>query len=289
MTTDSIFQYLGHLEDVDYLAAIVTSTPRLELCNKIETLLRSEDNETVGLTCLFITDLVLFGSRHSDCKEFIENYPQSSIVKTLEELVFSPNHFTCKQAIYTLGKTCRYNSLATLNIAFATLRDTAPLILPRLLGEMGWLGAENFWDLVELMMSSQIYITRWAVVDVLHEFNGDDARVQDELFQRKYRCFNRLRQDSNTYVRSEAEYEYQLLKFRSEGYELTRAERKKKRKALESQYKPALWFDRISNAFTNYLHTKGLRQYSVNELEAFIADMDRVKIHKNSIDINKNM
>lgn len=270
MLVTKILQYLGHIQDVDYLAAIVNSKPLAELCNTINTLLQSDDDETVGLTCLFITDLLLFGKRHPDCKEFIEQYPQSSIVKTLEELVFSTNYFICKQAIYTLGKTCSYDSVTTLNQAFAKLRDTNPLVLPRLLGELGWLGAENFWELLDSMMSSPVYITRWAVIAVLREFNGDD-----ELLQRKRRYVDRLRQDINIHVRLEAEYEYQLLQLRIEGHELSRAERKKKRKDLERQYKPALRFAYILSAFTNYLSTQGSMQYSVDELETFVTGMAR--------------
>ncbi|MBE9182763.1 HEAT repeat domain-containing protein [Oculatella sp. LEGE 06141] len=268
MLAAKILQYLGHLQDVDYLAAIVNSTPSAELCNTINILLQSEDDETVNLTCLFIRDLLLFGNRHPDCKEFIEKYPQSSIVKTLEGLVFSTNHFICEQAIYTLGKTCSYDSANILSQAFAKLRDIDPLVLPRLLGELGWLGAENFWELLDLMMSSPVYVTRWAVIAVLHEFNSDD-----ELLERKRRYVAQLRQDINIHVRLEAEYEYQLLRFRSEGHELSRAERKKKRKDLERQYKPALCFACVVSAFTNYLYTQGLMQYSVDELETFIIDM----------------
>jgi hypothetical protein len=273
MSPDNILQYLDHLQDVDYLAAIVTSISPLELCNTINSLLQSDDDDTVGLTCLFITDLVLFGNRHSDCKEFINNYPQSTIVQTLEQIVFSTNHFIRKQAIYTLGKTCSYDSVDILNQAFIQFRDTDPLILRRLIGEMGWLGAENFWELLDSMTNSQVDVTRWAVIDVLHEFIGDDARVQDELFQYKWKCVEQLRQDSNFYVHSEAEYEYQLLKFRSETHEQSKVERKKKRKELEHPYKPKLCFAYVSNRFLYDLHTKGLKEYSIRELEAFIAQI----------------
>lgn len=121
-------------------------------------------------------------------------------------------------------------------------------------------------------------MARWAVVAVLSEFIGDDATVQDELFQNKLRYTEQLRQDSNILIQSEAEYEYQLLKFRSSAYNLARAERKKKRKDLERQYKPAFSFSHISNAFTNHLYIKGLAQYSVAELEAFILDMTKACI-----------
>ena len=268
----SVLHYLDYLQDVDYLAAIVNSASAAKLCNIINELLQSGDIETVDSTCLFIRDLVLYGSRHPDSERFVQDYPKSSIVTTLEQLLFSPNHFIRRQAVYTLGKTCSYGSIEALNQAFSALRDTDPILLPRVIGEMGWLGAENFWALLDSMMSSPVYLTRWAVIAVLHEFVGDDAQVQDELFQSKLRCVEQLRQDSNVLIQAEAEYEYQLLKFRSELCNLPKTDRKKKRKALEKQYKPAFCFDYISSLFTNYLYKEALTQYSVGELEAFTSN-----------------
>lgn len=273
MIATSILHYLDRLEDIDYLAAIVNSVSSAELCKIVNELLQSENDATVSSTCLFIRDLVLFGSRNPDCEKFCQGYSESSIVTTLEQLLFSPNHFICKEVVYTLGKTCSYDSLPMLNQAFNTLRDIDPILLPRLIGEMGWLGTENFWALIESMTTSPVYMTRWAVIDALSQFVGDDARVQDELFHSKFRFTEQLRRDSNILIQSEAEYEYQFLKFRSETYHLPKAERKKKRKYLERHYKPTFCFANISLAFTKYLYTEGLRQYSVGELEAFISNM----------------
>ncbi|HLO49337.1 MAG TPA: HEAT repeat domain-containing protein [Kamptonema sp.] len=272
MVVTSILYYLDRLQDVDYLATIVNSVSSVELCKIINELLQSEDNEIVSSTCLFIRDLVLFSSQHPDCKKFVEGYSESAIVKTLEKLLFSPNHFVRKEAVYTLGKTCSYGSIQALNQAFIVWRDTDPILLPILIGEMGWLGTENFGALLESTISSQVYMTRWAIINVLADFMVNDAQLH-ELFQAQFRFIEQLRQDSNTFIKSEAEYEYQLLKFRSEIHNLLKAERKKKRKDLERQYKPAFTFASISNRFTYYLGTKGLTQYSVDELELFISDL----------------
>lgn len=252
MIKSKILHYLNYLQDVNYLAEIVNSVSDTELCNIINELLQSGDDEIISSTCLFIRDLLVLGSRPHNREKFIKGYPESLIIKNLEQLLFSPNHFTCKQVVYTLGKACSYNSISVLNQAFSTYRDTDPILLPRLIGEMGWLGAENFWALLDSMMSSFLYMTRWAVVNVLSEFVGDDAQVKDELFQSKLRCIEQLRQDSNILIQSEAEWEYQLLQFRSSTYNSPRAERKKKRKDLERQYKPAFSYTHISSAFTNH-------------------------------------
>ncbi|MBD2078830.1 HEAT repeat domain-containing protein [Leptolyngbya sp. FACHB-17] len=274
MITGKILQYLNHLQDNDFIAEVITSKPLTELCDIINTLLRSKDEEVVSLACLFIRDLIQLNRDHPSCKEFAEKYPQSSIVKTVEQLLFSTSHFIRRHAIYTLGKTCSYNSVGALNRAFIELRDTDPLMLPWLIGEMRWLGAENPWELVESMMASSSFMTRWAVLENL-EYSYRD--VQDELYERVCQYLERLRQDLNTYVRQETEYKYQLLRFRSEMDKLPKADRKKRRRALEHEYNPSLHFSSISSAFTYHLSTKGLEQYSVDELEAFVTDMARVR------------
>lgn len=135
-----ILHYLSHLQDIDYFAAIVNSVSDTELCNIINELLQSGDNEIIGSTCLFNQDLLILGSRHHNREKFVKGYPESLIVKNLEQLLFSPNHFTRKQVVYTLGKACSYSSTKVLNQAFNIYRDTDPILLPRLIGEMGWLG-----------------------------------------------------------------------------------------------------------------------------------------------------
>ncbi|MDJ1181784.1 hypothetical protein [Roseofilum casamattae] len=74
-------------------------------------------------------------------------------------------------------------------------------------------------------------------------------------------------------IRAEAEYNYQLLKARRETYNLPRAERKKKLKAIDREYKPEFSFLGISTRFGHYIHTKKPANYSIDELEAFIYGM----------------
>ncbi len=274
MITEKILQYLNHLQDNDFIAEVVTLKSLTELCDVINALLRSEDEEVISLTCLFIRDLIQFNRDHPSCKEFVKKYPQSSVVKTVEQLLFSTSHFVRRHAIYTLGKTCSYNSVEALNRAFVEFRDTDPLMLPWLIREMKWLGAENLWELIESMMGSSSFMTRWAVLEEIEYSYGD---AQDKLCGRVCQYLERLRQDLNTYVRQEAEYKYRLLRLRSEIDNLPKADRKKRRRALEREYKPLMHFSGISIAFTYQLSTKGLEQYSVAELEAFVTDMARVR------------
>jgi hypothetical protein len=266
-----ILQYLDHFQDIDYLAQIVNSISVVKLFNIIDELLKSEDSDKVRLTCNFIQDLVLLAPPHPDCKNFGQDFLESSIITTLEELVFSSNHFTRNQVIYTLGKTSSYRSIPALNQAFNKFLDTDPILLPRLVFEMGWLGAENFRSLVDPIISSPIFMTRWAVISMLPGFFGDDA--QDELFPGRLRCLEQLRGDSNPLIQAEAEYEYQLLKFRSNMHNLPKADRKKQLKLLGQQYKPVYCFDHMSMMFENYLYTKEITEYSIDDLVIFISNI----------------
>ncbi len=120
------------------------------------------------------------------------------------------------------------------------------------------------------MMSSPVYATRWAVLDVLQEFNSNEIEEENELYQGKLRCVEQLRQDLNSYVRLEAEYEYQLLIFRYESHEVPKTERRKKRKEVIRQYKPVHCFAEISVKFINDLYNQKSKKYSISELELFI-------------------
>ena len=268
---NQILNSFSFFQDSDRFAAVVNSTSSEELCNIINGLLRSEYFDKVGYTCGFIRDLVMFGRGNPDCERFVKDYLEYSIIETLEELLFSPYHHIRQLTIYTLGKICSYKSLPALNRAFTAFRDTDPILLPRLISEMNWLGEPNFWELINSMMKSSVYITRWAVIDIL----GKSAEIQmeDELYPEKFQYIELLRGDSNILVRTQAEYEYQLLKVRREILNLPKPQRRKRRKEVERKYKPNLCFYHVEMSFRNYAGKNKLRQCSLGELEAFILNL----------------
>ncbi len=89
----SILNYLGYLQDTEYMAKIITSASYQEVAANINSLLESENEEIVGSTCLFINDLALMGYREQDvCKKFVDSYFWSAIVETLEHLLSEIKH-----------------------------------------------------------------------------------------------------------------------------------------------------------------------------------------------------
>lgn len=257
--------------DLDYLLNIVNTLSFAEIEKHICQLLKSSDAETVSETCFAIRDLIVsYSHRYNEFAEFGAKYPESSIVTTVESLLFYKNRNTVHSAIYTLGKTCSYSSIPALNKAFYHLRDTDPFILPRLFCEMSWLGLENFWELVDSMIYSEVDFTRWAVINLLPEFiyENEEGYIHI-LFHDKFKYLEHLKQDSNEFVRIEADHKYRMLDFKRIAEDLAKKERNKKRKELEKEYQSILNFDSLSMSFERYLSYKKFNSYTISQLEDF--------------------
>lgn len=254
--------------DLNCFLNIVNNLSFSEIEKIICKLLRSSDREIVSETCFAIRDLIVRGGRRSELTEFREKYRESLIVKTVESLLFSENRNIVLDAIYTLGKTCSYSSIPALNKAFYHHKDTDPFILSRLFCEMSWLGLENFWELIDSMIKSHNDFTRWAAIQELPAFVDEDCE-KSILFDEKSKYLEVLKQDSNKFIRIEAEHRYKMIEFQTVEAELPKKERNKKRKDLENQYKSILNFDSLSMSFSNYLSYKKTNNYTISQLEEF--------------------
>ncbi|MCT7972248.1 HEAT repeat domain-containing protein [Laspinema olomoucense] len=271
MVKTNILNYLSYLNDSDYIAEIVSS---LGADETLIQLLHSEELETIAATCLFITDAVLLGSQNQICQEAWESHSKGAIVPELERLVLSDNHFIRQQVIYTLGKICSYDSIPILLRAFHQFRDQDPILLPRLVGELFWLGVDHPGDVIQSMIASPQYLTRWAVLKILPEFIHNSPDETDERFLMRYKFCESLCDDSNFLIQAEAKYEYQFLKLnlRRRQENLSKSEYKKQKKELQ-RLKPGLSFFQVSGQFNNYLYENRLYNYSIEELETFVGQL----------------
>jgi hypothetical protein len=271
MLKPKILNYLNYLNDSDYLAEIVKS-PKAD--ETLIQLLHREDLETINATCLLIRDYVRLASQNPICQEGWESHSKGVIVPELERLVLSNNHFIRKQVIYTLGKICSYDSIPILLRAFHQFRDQDPILLPRLVGELFWLGVDHPGDIIQSMITSPQYLTRWAVLTILGELIYNSPDETDEIFLMKYKVCESLGEDSNFWVKAEANYEYQFLKLnlRWRPENLSKSEYKKQKKELQG-LKPGLSFYQVSGQFDNHLYGKQLYHYSIEELETFVEQL----------------
>jgi hypothetical protein len=139
--------------ETEELNEVGEMTSAAELFAVLNQLLQSDAPDQVSITLGFIRDFMIL-SRSPEREEISDRYPESSVVQTIEQLLFCPNQITRLNAVCTLGKTCSYGSVNVMTQAFHHFRDRDPILLPRLLGELGWLGGESFDDCVMSCINS---------------------------------------------------------------------------------------------------------------------------------------
>lgn len=268
MLETKVRNYISYLGDSEYMAEVVTSSTAIDTLIK---LLQSNDDEIVGETCLFITDFVLSCSRNDTCKQSWDNELESVIIPQLEHLLFVDNHFIRKQVIYTLGKICSYDSVPVMLNAFHQLRDKDPILLPRLIGELFWLGVDDRCGIIDSMGSSNQYTTRWAAITALGQFIYNSPNEEDETFWIRHKFYHQLRHDTHPLVREEAEYNYQFLELQCRKHKenMSKPEYRKQKKGLK-KLEPFLSFSSIETQFCNYIYAQKLHIYNIEELETFI-------------------
>ncbi len=279
--------------EADELDEVGEMTSADELFTVLNQLLESDDTEAVSMILGFIRDFMTMNVS-PERQKIRDRYPESSLVKTIEQLLFCPNHHMREAAVRTLGKTCSYSSVDTMTHAFYQFRDSDPILLPRLLGELGWLGGKTLDECVISMAESSVYMTRWASIPMLSQF-GD--LHNDEMYQRKSKRFKQFRNDENILIRQEAEYAYQEQRLsreiwvkdqmlRREQREIVRQGKRGNRmkqlhqcrknlsdqqwQGFAKEYEPEIYFDTIASSFSNRLHWLKQADYTIVEFEAFI-------------------
>jgi hypothetical protein len=273
--TQRILDYDKYLSESEYLDEVADAVDAYDLFVGVVELLKSSDEQILSTTLLFVQDIIQWypGEERQSIKE---KYPESIVVRAIEGLLYYPDHWVRKQAGYVLGKTCSYGSLPAMAEAFYHWYESDPLMMRHFVGELGWLGAENFDQMVEKMMTSSYFVTRWISLLFQEELHKDDDIQSREHKQKRW---DHLRNDANHLIRQEAEYEYQLQLFRIKMNSMSREEHqqgkpsyKKARKDLEKTFKPAVSIEGIKGKFESHLSQNELRDYSIEQLEAFIAD-----------------
>jgi len=260
---ERILSYLDFLNDAAYLSALRVEP---ELLGVLDRLLAAGDAEAIGLTCLCIRDLANFGP-DDEREVFRRGLLPSPVVARLEAMLTCGHYGTRREVVFTLAQINSRGSLPALRRAFDLSLDRDPLLLPRLLGEIWWLEAHKSWGLIEVLAASPHFLTRWAAL-------GQDSWIyvgnSKELRVVRSRCLRALRHDENPLVRAEAEYHARRCKFERRDARLSGDEKQQRSRALEA-IRPRLGFYDLEMGFANWMHAQNKGDYSISELEGFIA------------------
>lgn len=262
---DEIRGYRDSTLDGDAADALLERVTVPVLCATLTHVLRANDADAISDACLVPRDCALLASSPRG-DEFDAGLRESGALGQLEELLFADDHFIRAWVVYTLGKISATRSLPVLHKAFAAYRDADPLLVPSLISECIWLGADE-WDLLDQASESPVYLTRWSIIDRLSGLDG--AALDADVYERRrLRYLEALRSEENRVVRDEATYLFQVLTT-AIPRDLPRGERRRRRKALYA-LEPPMTFMTCSIRFNNHLHQLERRSYTVREFEDFI-------------------
>ncbi len=250
-----ILRYLDDgFSDAAYLERAIAALPLSAIFDLICRLLRSLDPEVSLVTMLFVRDAINITGPDPRASAFRAAYPNSAIVKAVEESVFADNYFIRADAIYTLGKTCSYTSRSVLITAFERWHQVDPLLLVRLIGEMYWLQVERMERYVDRLLTSSHYLTRWAVIEIVNTLCNRPPTSK---------WLTVLCQDECELIWVEAEFEYR-------SFIASRHRSTEPKVPLVDSIEPILTFDRLSISFVRQLAQQGASQYTVAELARFV-------------------
>jgi hypothetical protein len=268
MQNDEIeLRILNYLDDgwenKQYILETIDASPPSHSIDSICKLLRSTQSETFRVTALFVRDTIRLTEFSSpDLRLFHDLYPSSDIITVLEQSIFSDDYFIRSESILTLGSTYSYNSKNVLSSAFEKFRDSDPLLLHLLISVMESLEVSKINSYINSIVSSPSYLTRWSIVEKIHEAVHDEIPSWVET----------LRQDECELIRAETEYEYQTKIKSLQTPILSKAEQRQRAKDIK-KIKPAISFSMLRMQFCNYLSRQGLSKYTVYELERYVDEL----------------
>lgn len=263
---EQIAQYLDHLEDWNYVEAILNATDLQTLFATITLILCSRNEDNIKGANLFLRDVVLLAPEQIS-QNFKANFPPQTIIKALEDNVFANNWFVRSDSVCTLGKLGLTMSIPTLVKAFNQSIETDPLLLPELFFELSWLQGESDWALLSKALHSHHYLSRWAALPEIGRHFVDPGKI--EGFSQQKELVKSMLDDLNGYVKQEAQYEYQRLLYLQKAKGASRKEKKQLKRELD-QYEPPVMFMDVEIQFGNYLYNSSQRDYQLSELEDFV-------------------
>ncbi len=269
-----IEHYVEHLQELDYIDALLKSVALESLIGSIIEMLQSEQKEHVLAANLFIRDMMTVV--HSDtANAFQEGFTTSTIVDVFHKNVFADMYFVRYDTVYTIGKVILNGSLSVLLDAFGHYRERDPLLLPGLLFELNWLGHADMWSLIDQMAHSECDLTRWAVLStyLFRHLRGAQSAENPGLAQSQMRYLDLFKTDSFHLLRQEADYKRREFDWAQTRSNLSKVERRSAKKVLELTA-PTITFDKVPIRFGHHMIQTHMEDYSMADLEAFVLQME---------------
>ena len=182
------------------------------------------------------------------------------LTPVLADALVAPVRIVREQAIYTLGKMSFAEDLSLLLDVFDRYLDRDPLLVPRLIGEVSWLGGEGA-PLYARVRGHSHYLTRWSF---FAQASASPHVAKEQIAELQAHCAE-LENDPSALIQAEAR---QLL---AEIAEIAmpgdRHSRERKRARAELEARAPLRFNAMALRF-DHAHIE--TDYDVATLDAFV-------------------
>lgn len=173
MLTRRMLRYPEVFDDPRALAAIVADADRATVLQALDALVRMATRPAVAAACLVVRDWLIVGPGRGLVVD-ADAVLRAPVIGRLEHLLSSDDYQIRQQVVYTLGKIGSRSSVPALLHAFAQWYDCDPLLLPAIVMEVCWLEPVAARPLLEQLLASSFYGTRWAVLDVVTSLDSED-------------------------------------------------------------------------------------------------------------------
>ena len=198
------------------------------------------------------------------------------LTPTLGDALVAPVYAVRSQVIYTLAKMGFREDLPRLRDVFQRYVDRDPLLVPKLIGEIAWLGGEDAPLLAQVRAHSH-HLTRWsffgtsAARDIRARASESEQAIENEPLRAV--CAE-LSADPAVVVSAEARYILDELSMLAaiarEGLTDRTSRRERKRRRAELEASAPLRFDTMSLRFLN---AHDGPDYDVDTLDSFVRSL----------------
>ena len=198
------------------------------------------------------------------------------LTPTLGDALLAPVYAVRSQVIYTLGKMTFREHLPLLQDVFQRYVDRDPLLAPKLIGEIAWLGGDDAL-LVAQVCAHPHHLTRWSFFGTAAargiRIGGSENEQVIENEPLRALCAE-LSADPAVVVSAEARYILDELSMLAaiarEGLTDRTSRRERKRRRAELEASAPLRFDTMSLRFLNALDGT---DYDVDTLDSFVRSL----------------
>jgi hypothetical protein len=258
---DQLCQYIDHVGDRRWIATILETAGPEAALETIADVVRHGHPREVQDALTFARDVGVYGLVPREVTDAIRAHAPTLLYPALAEGLHAERYLVRSNVVHTIGMLFFEEQASLLLDAFERSVARDPLLLPSLLFELFWLLGAPYWTLVERVLASPCYLSRWAMVEVLRQYE----RPEGGEFEPAWYYCQALVTDPHPLVRAEGEHRRAAME---RARVLTERPNTRRRRAVLA---PLHTFTGLTRAFREGW-SDPYGDYAVEQFDAFVRE-----------------